>query len=126
RRIPGRLGTMMGMTSLITHNTTAQREMLEVVDRFVVLSEWARNVLLANGAPADKIALNRLGVRFPVDRATTRRAHAPVTVAYVGRFDLIKGVTDFARAIAMIPRTAPIRFEFHGPVRFRTEAAVLD
>ena len=51
---------------------------------------------------------------------------APVTVAYIGRFDPIKGVTDFARAISMVPRTAPIRFEFHGPVQYRQDIAVLD
>ena len=126
RSVPGRLGTMIGMTNLITFNQSAQREMLDLVDRFVVLSEWARNVLIANGAPADKVALNRLGVRFPQAPAPVRRSGAPVTVAYIGRFDPIKGVTDLARAIAMVPRSAPIRFEFHGPVQFRTELAVVD
>jgi glycosyltransferase involved in cell wall biosynthesis len=126
RSIPGRVGTMIGMTNLITFNQSAQREMLDLVDRFVVLSEWARNVLIANGAPADKVALNRLGVRFPPASVPARRSGAPVTVAYVGRFDPIKGVTDLARAISMVPRSAQIRYEFHGPVQFRTELAVVD
>ena len=47
-------------------------------------------------------------------------------MAYIGRFDPIKGVIDFARAISMVPRSAPIRFEFHGPVQYRTDLAVLD
>lgn len=126
RGIPGPVGTMIGMTNLIAHNQAAQREMLDLVDRFVVLSEWARKVLVANGAPREKIALNRLGVRFPVAPIPPRQSRSPVTVAYIGRFDPIKGVTDFARAISMIPRSAPIRFEFHGPVQFRTDLAVLD
>ncbi len=126
RSIPGRLGTMIGMTNLITYNRSAQREMLDLVDRFVVLSEWARNVLIANGASPEKIALNRLGVRFPPTPALTRRSGAPVTVAYIGRFEPIKGATDFARAISMVPRSEQIRYEFHGPVQFRTEMAVLD
>ena len=126
RSIPGKLGTVIGMTNLITHNQDAQREMLEIVDRFVVLTDWARNVLIANGAPPGKIALNRLGVRFPVTTEAGRRSVSPVTVAYIGRFDPIKGIADFARAIAMVPRSAPIRFEFHGPVQFRQEYAVLD
>lgn len=124
--IPGRVGTMVGMTNLITFNQGAQREMLGLVDRFVVLSEWARNVLIANGAPPEKIALNRLGVRFPAAHVPTQRSGGPPTVAYIGRFDLIKGVTDFARAIALVPRSTPIRYEFHGPVQFRTELAVVD
>jgi glycosyltransferase involved in cell wall biosynthesis len=117
---------MIGMTNLITFNQSAQREMLDLVDRFVVLSEWGRDVLIANGAPADKVVLNRLGVRFPQTPAPTRRSGAAVTVAYIGRFDPIKGVTDFARAISMVPRTEQIRFEFHGPVQFRTDLAVVD
>lgn len=125
-RIPGRLGTIVGMTNLIAHNQSAQREMLAVVDRFVVLSEWARNVLIANGAPREKIALNRLGVRFAPTKTAARRAHAPVTVAYIGRFDPIKGVTDLARAIALVPRSAPIRFELNGPVQYKTELAVVN
>jgi glycosyltransferase involved in cell wall biosynthesis len=126
RGFPGKLGTLIGMTSLIEHNKRAQREMLDVVDHFVVLTDWARNVLIANGAPPHKVALNRLGVRFPVISSEGRRSVAPVTVAYVGRFDPIKGVTDFARAISMVPRGASIRFEFHGPVQYRQDIAVLD
>jgi glycosyltransferase involved in cell wall biosynthesis len=126
RSIPGKLGTVIGMTNLITHNKGAQREMLGIVDRFVVLTDWARNVLIANGAPPDKIALNRLGVRFPVTPVDGRLSVAPVTVAYIGRFDPIKGVIDFARAISMVPRSAPIHFEFHGPVQYRQDIAVLD
>ena len=126
RSIPGKLGTTIGMTNLITHNQSAQRDMLALVDRFVVLSDWARKVLLANGAPSNKIVLNRLGVRFPPSASPSGRPGSPVTVAYIGRFDPIKGVTDFARAISMVPRSAPIRFEFHGPVQYRTELAVLD
>jgi glycosyltransferase involved in cell wall biosynthesis len=126
RRIPGRLGTIVGMTNLIAHNQSAQREMLDLVDRFVVLSDWARNVLLANGAPSDKIALNRLGVRFAPTKTPGRRTRPPLTVAYIGRFDPIKGVMDFARAISMVPKTAPIRFEFHGPVQYKTDLAVVN
>jgi len=125
RRAPGKLGTLIGMTSLIRHNQASQREMFELVDKFVVLSAWARDVLVANGGPPLKIALNRLGVRFPAT-VKARSSKSPVTVAYIGRFDLIKGVTDFARAISLVPRSAPIRFEFHGPVQYRTELAVLD
>jgi glycosyltransferase involved in cell wall biosynthesis len=125
-RLPGKLGTALGMTHLITHNQSAQHEMLNLVDRFVVLSEWARDVLLANGAPPAKVTLNRLGARFPHAATPTRRAASPLSVAYVGRFDPIKGVDDFARAIALVPRSAPIRFEFHGPVRYVTEHTVVN
>jgi glycosyltransferase involved in cell wall biosynthesis len=121
RRIPGRLGTAIGMPDLIAHNQHVQREMLNLVDRFVVLSNWARDVLIANGAPPAKVALNRLGTRLTVPAVGARQSASPLTVAYIGRFDPIKGALDFARAIALVPRSAPIRFEFHGPVQFRSE-----
>lgn len=126
RRVPGRLGTIVGMTNLISHNQASQREMLDLVDRFVVLSDWARHVLIANGAPAAKIALNRLGVRFPSCPKPTRRSGTPITVAYIGRFDPIKGVADLAHAISMVPRSAPIRFEFHGPVQYVNDFTVVN
>ena len=126
RRLPGRPGTVLGMTNLITHNQSAQHEMLNLVDRFVVLSEWGREVLIANGAPPAKITLNRLGARFAGGAAPMRRAGSPLSVAYVGRFDPIKGVDDFARAIALVPRSAPIRFEFHGPVQYVTEHTLVN
>jgi glycosyltransferase involved in cell wall biosynthesis len=126
RRLPGKPGTVLGMTNLITHNQSAQHEMLNLVDRFVVLSEWGREVLIANGAPPAKITLNRLGARFAGGAAPMRRAGSPLSVAYVGRFDPIKGVDDFARAIALVPRSVPIRFEFHGPVQYVTEHTVVN
>ena len=125
RHLPGRLGTAFGMTNLITYNQSAQHEMLNLVDQFVVLSEWARNVLIANGAPPAKVSLNRLGVRFPPAPEQRRRAGSPLSVAYIGRFDPIKGVDDFARAIALVPKTAAIRYEFHGPVQYVTEHSVV-
>lgn len=126
RCLPGRLGTVVGMTNLIAHNQRTQREMLDLVDRFVVLSEWARDVLIANGAPPAKVTLNRLGIRFPAVAVPARRTGSPLTTAYVGRFDPIKGAHDFARAIALVPRSAQMRFEFHGPVRFLNDLAELD
>jgi len=82
-------------------------------------------VLIANGAPPAKITLNRLGARFTPRPAPMRRAGSLLTVAYVGRFDPVKGVDDFARAIALVPPSAPIRFEFHGPVQYMTEHTVV-
>jgi len=53
RHINGRAGTFLGMTDLIAYNRDSQQELLELADRFVVLTDWARYVLIANGAPPD-------------------------------------------------------------------------
>ena len=125
RHVPGPVGTFLGMTELIAHNQRRQREMLELVDRFVVLTAWARDVLLQNGAPVEKISVNRLGVRFDA-AAHSPHSGQPLTIAYIGRFDPIKGVEDLAKAIAAVPRHLPIQFEFFGPVRNRAELTVIN
>lgn len=124
RRLPGPVGTGLGMTALIAHNRRLQREMFDLVDRFVVLTDYARQVLLANGAPADQVSLNRLGVRFPRRPERASAARPTLTIAYLGRFDPIKGVEDFARAIGAVPRSAHIHFEFAGPVRNKADLAI--
>jgi len=125
RHIPGRCGTWLGMTDLLAFNREAQRDLLQLADRFVVLTQWARDVLIANGAPHEKVAINRLGVRN-AGMNGHRASNRPLTVAYIGRFDPIKGVDDFAQAIANTPRSTPIHFKFHGPVRNRGEMEVLE
>lgn len=125
RSVPGRFGTWLGMTDLVAFNREAQRELLDLADRFVVLTQWARDVLLANGAPPEKVTINRLGIRYKAMDAH-RSSTKPLTIAYVGRFDPIKGVADFARAIADTPRSTPIHFRFYGPVRNRAELEVLE
>jgi glycosyltransferase involved in cell wall biosynthesis len=124
RHVPGPVGTTLGMAALVTYDQGIQREMFTLVDRFVVLTEYARQVLLVNGAPPDRVAVNRLGVRFAPRRPGPRPGQ-PLTVAYIGRFDPIKGVEDFARAIAAVPSNLPLRFVFAGPVKNRGDLAVV-
>jgi len=127
RRLSGRIGTALAMTDLVARNQILQRDLLALVDRFVVLTEWARRVLVENGAPPAKLALSRLGVdgsafaRKPcADERPTRR---PVTVGYLGRFERIKGAPDLARAVASLPRDAAIRVEFRGPIADASDQA---
>jgi glycosyltransferase involved in cell wall biosynthesis len=124
-KMSGRLGTALGMSNLIAFNQRQQVEMLQFVDKFVVLTAWASNKLMANGAPPEKIQLNRLGVReLPSIRKPgpdCRPTRCPITVGYLGRFEAIKGVEDLARAIAILPPELPIRFELRGPVNSAAE-----
>lgn len=129
RRLPGRLATALAMPDLIARNQAAQREMLSTVDRFVLLTDWALGAAVANGAPRDKLALNRLGLSQgkvvakpgPDERPTGH----PVTIGYLGRFEAIKGVHDLARAAASLPGDLSVRVEFRGPVRRQADRDVL-
>jgi glycosyltransferase involved in cell wall biosynthesis len=128
-RIPGKTGTTLGMSSLIQRNQALQADMLAHVDRFVVLTDWAQRAVLANDGVGAPIVLNRLGIRAPASasaawRARPRAQRDHVTVAYVGRFDRIKGVHDLARAMRLLGPDAAIRLEFRGPVSNLRELAV--
>lgn len=123
-RLPGKVGTALGMPALIRHNRRSQHAMFDVIERFVVLTEHARRAVIANGAPAEQTVLNRLGVRFVPAPHLPRDPNRPLTIGYIGRFDPVKGVEDLARAIAGRATRLPIRFEFHGPVRNKADLAV--
>jgi glycosyltransferase involved in cell wall biosynthesis len=116
RRIPGKAGTALSMSAAIAFNRRRHADLLDNVDRFVVLTAAAEQIVNRNGAPAGKVALNRLGI----DRAIPARRRAdrttrPVRVGYVGRFDPIKGVYDLARAVRSLPADTPLRVELRGP-----------
>ncbi len=120
RSLPGRLGTTLSMSDLIVRNQAAQREMLATVDKYVLLTRWALEAAAANGAPRDKLALNRLGlsneqvIRKPGPRESPTRL--PVQIGYLGRFDPMKGLNDLVRAVVGLPTDIPIGLELRGPV----------
>jgi glycosyltransferase involved in cell wall biosynthesis len=119
-RLPGRAGTALGMTDLITRNMARQRAMLDAVDAFVVLTEHAAAIVRANGAPAGKVVVNRLGIRDDAAGApavTRVSSPAGVRAGYVGRFEDIKGVIDLAEAMRRVPADVPLRLEFRGPAQ---------
>lgn len=120
-RIPGKVGTVLGMSGLIARNAALQREMLSSVDGFVVLTDWAKRAVDAHAGPGAPIVVNRLGIRASDGeaarlRALPRERGSHLTAAYVGRFDRIKGVHDLARAIRSLGTGVPVQFEFRGPV----------
>ncbi len=120
RRLPGRAGTALAMTDLIVRNDQRQRAMLDAVDRFVVLTQRAADIVLANGASAAKVFVNRLGVSelaSSTSSAAAKRDRSTVRVGYLGRFDPIKGVLDLAKAFRAVPADVPLRVEFRGPAQ---------
>jgi glycosyltransferase involved in cell wall biosynthesis len=122
RAVPGRVGTALTMTDLIAVNQQHQRRMLDQVDAFVVLTQRGAEIVLANGAPAAKVVINRLGIAgapAPHTSSTSepRSDDHVVRVGYVGRFESVKGVLDLAHALRRVPKHVPVRVEFRGPVQ---------
>jgi glycosyltransferase involved in cell wall biosynthesis len=122
-RMPGPAGTALGMTDLIVRNMGRQRAMLAAVDAFVVLTERAADMMLANGSPPAKIVVNRLGIQEHDGAATSKRPRVngtrrgSVRVGYVGRFEEVKGVADLAEALRRVPPDLPLHVEFRGPAQ---------
>ena len=122
-RMPGPAGTALGMTDLIVRNMGRQRATLAAVDAFVVLTQRAAGMMVANGSPPAKIVVNRLGIAehggAPATTATSvnRTGRGAVRVGYVGRFEDVKGVADLAEAIRRVPSDLPLHVEFRGPAQ---------
>jgi glycosyltransferase involved in cell wall biosynthesis len=126
RLVGGRAATALSMSELIRQNQLHQTELLRLVSHFVVLTDWAAAALVANGAPRDRVVVNRLGVsQTQLKRKNDVPTAVPVSVAYVGRFEPVKGVFDLARAILSLPRTLPFRLELRGPSQTDADRAAL-
>jgi glycosyltransferase involved in cell wall biosynthesis len=129
-RMPGPAGTALGMTDLIVRNMGRQRAMLAAVDAFVVLTDRAAGMMLANGSPPAKIVVNRLGISehhgAPSSSAARvkRTRRGPVRVGYVGRFEDVKGATDLAEAVRHLPRNLALHVEFRGPAQTSEERQI--
>lgn len=122
----GPIGTALGMRDLIDRNMSRQCRMLNAVEAFVVLTDRAAAIVRANGAPASKVFVNRLGVRDDIDGGgvvPARRATRPIRIGYIGRFEHVKGVLDLAEAVRRVPGDVPMRVEFRGPAQSAADQA---
>jgi glycosyltransferase involved in cell wall biosynthesis len=127
--IPGKAGTALGMSWQIARNQCWQLDMLEHLDKFVLLTQWALDAVASNGAPRGKLALNRLGLsQGQLERKPGPDAQptlGPVRIGYLGRYEHVKGVRQFAESIACLPRELALQFEFRGPANSAEERALL-
>ena len=120
QHLPGRLGTALGMPASVEHYEAMPHELFSLVERFVVLNETGRRMLVSNGSPAEKIVLNRLGVSHavaaPAARHEARPANATVRFGYLGRLHPTKGLTELMQAVAQIPDDVAFELEIRGPI----------
>lgn len=129
RSAPGKLGTLLGIRDQMQHERQLQAELLQQVDAFVLLTQWAYDTVAANAGSAARLSLNRLGIgdlpAGPKPPPELQPTTSPIRVGYLGRFDPIKGVHDLARAVASLPRYVALRVEFRGPAVSTGERHVL-
>lgn len=82
------------------HYTALARKLFEVGDRFLVLSNQMQSDLVAQGCPAQKIRIVRLGVDLSRFVGAKRTAKPTCTVLMVGREVEKKGFADGLQACA--------------------------
>jgi glycosyltransferase involved in cell wall biosynthesis len=108
-----------------------KRRVREAADLFLPVTEAARQALLLEGVPAERIVVQPVGVDRTVFRPAEadpalRRAWAVpdgwTTLLYCGRLLREKGVLDLVRALAQVPRTVLV-LAGAGPERPRLERA---
>lgn len=129
-RFPGAAGTALGIRAIVSQAAQRQRRLMEICERVVVLNDWAARIFISNGAPPEKVVVNRLGTSHagltrkpgPAERPTA----SPVTIGYVGRLHEVKGLHVLAEAIRQIPRSIPLRVIIAGPVADVHAQSVLD
>jgi glycosyltransferase involved in cell wall biosynthesis len=118
-RMPGRIGTTLGMAASVEEYGVLQHEVFDLTDQFVVLNDSARRILIANGAPERKLVLNRLGlsytniVRKPAPEL--QPTQTPVRFLYLGRLHASKGLGPLIDAAVAIDRDIPFRLDIRGP-----------
>src|SRR5437588_1312762 len=118
-KVPGPFGTAAGMGWLVRQYQSNLGSMAASVDKLVVLTQSAYQILLANRWPEDKMVVNRLGISHCNVHAkpgpSAVPACLPLKIAYFGRYEAIKGVEVLARAFASLPSTVPLLLELRGP-----------
>ncbi|MDE3156916.1 MAG: glycosyltransferase [Acidobacteriota bacterium] len=118
--LPGRVGTGLGLRASIARDRERQRELIELVDAFVVLNDEAARIVRRNDLPAGRLVVNRLGVSLPglLRKAgpSEQPTRTPIEIGFVGRFHAVKGADVLVRAVRRLPPEVPLHVELRGPV----------
>lgn len=109
RALTGRMMTRLFRDSL--------HEFFHLSDGLVVLAEWSREVLVRNGASAERVRLIRTGGPDPLRFAPPPREPGtqPLRLACLGRATRIKGMHVLIEAVKLLPPDAAVEVHFLGP-----------
>jgi glycosyltransferase involved in cell wall biosynthesis len=105
------------MRELIALRHARFRDLMKEVDHVVAVCQWAKELLLRNGVPVQKVTVSRHGLpeqtvaHQPADSLSGRER--PLRVAFLGRLDPIKGTDLLIQAVLGIP-DAPLQLDVFG------------
>ena len=103
--LSGGIWTALRMPDLVRTHHEAFYGLMQEVDGIIVLSQWARAVLVRNGVPASKITLLQHWLPSAPDTQEPRInvAKIPLRVAFLGRADKFKGADTLVQAVRAAP-----------------------
>lgn len=111
--LEGGVWTALRMTELIQARHRAFFALLAETDALVAVQDWVYRLLLALGAPSEKLTLSRLALPdIPTDdgsgrvAARERGAAEPIRLAFFGRIDRDKGAHIVIAAVRALPGAA--------------------
>lgn len=125
-RLSGGGWTALRMRELVHTRHTAFLTLMAEVDHVVAVSQWVRDLLLANGIPPRKVTLSRQGlpqsagsgeegVGSREQRAKSKEQEADIRIAFFGRLDSTKGAHIFIQALRFVP-DLPVTLDVYGVV----------
>ncbi len=107
--LPGSVGTMLGMPSLIESHRQKLLEACRLAGKVVVVADWVRQALLANGVPDEHVVLSRHGLDGPPPHVPRPpRRDGPLRLGYLGRWDRVKGVDLLVHAVRGLDRSVDV------------------
>jgi glycosyltransferase involved in cell wall biosynthesis len=108
-RVP-KLGPALAARALAAGRRKDLLNMFATADRVVAVCGWLHDALLANGASAGKLVLNRQGVGISASLAALRRksrSWSAFRFGFLGRWDPVKGVHILVQAFSRLPASIP-------------------
>jgi glycosyltransferase involved in cell wall biosynthesis len=95
------------MSDLVRIRRDALEQLFGNVDHFVAVCNWARDVLLINGVPSEKISLSRQGINSADEAVEPPRPisldSSKLKIVFLGRLDPTKGLSVLIDAIKALP-----------------------
>lgn len=122
--LSGKIFTALRMRCLIEWRIKLIKDFIKEVDRFMVLCDWSKELLLRNKVPLNKISFVRHGIaqtEFSKTEDVVNNLSAdfrPLKIAYLGRIDRTKGIDKVIKALKDIPGES-IELDVYGIVQGR-------
>ncbi|MBF2064900.1 MAG: glycosyltransferase [Calothrix sp. C42_A2020_038] len=97
-------------------------EMVKYADRIIVVCDWLYKSLLVNGVPEEKLILCRYGISYATSnqftnnqsiRTSNNSKEHVLKVAYLGRWDVSKGIDILVQAVKNLPPDININLVIH-------------